>query len=52
MEYFSTIFISIVLEALPFVMIGVILSSLIQLFVSEEMTSRIIPRNIFAGLTA
>jgi uncharacterized protein len=49
-ENFSTIFISIVLEALPFVMIGVIISSLIQLFVSEEMISRIIPRNLFAGL--
>lgn len=52
LEGFSTIFISIILEAIPFVMIGAFVSSLIQIFVSEEAISRIIPKNRWLGLMA
>jgi len=45
-----TIFLSIIIEALPFVLIGVLASSLIHLFVSEELISRIIPRRRFGRL--
>lgn len=41
----NTIFLSIVLEALPFVLIGVFVSALIQTFLSEEMVQRFIPKN-------
>lgn len=52
LEGFSTIFLSIILEAIPFVMIGAFVSSLIQIFVSEETISRIIPKNRWLGLIA
>jgi uncharacterized membrane protein YraQ (UPF0718 family) len=45
----NTIFISIIIEALPFVVIGVFLSALIQMFVTEEMIAKIIPANRFAS---
>lgn len=41
----NTIFLSIVLEAIPFILLGVFVSSLIQLFVKEEHLNRFIPRN-------
>ncbi|MFC4766942.1 permease [Effusibacillus consociatus] len=41
----QTIFLSIVLESLPFVLLGVILSSLIQEFVSRERMLRMLPKN-------
>ncbi|AYD39542.1 permease [Clostridium fermenticellae] len=46
---FSTIFLSIILEAFPFIMVGTILSSMIQIFVSEETLTKIIPQNKFLG---
>lgn len=46
----TTIFLSIIIEALPFVLIGVLASSLIHLFISEELISRIIPRRRFGRL--
>ncbi|KPU45418.1 putative two-component membrane permease complex subunit [Oxobacter pfennigii] len=49
-ESFSTVFISIILEAVPFVMIGAFVSSVIQVFVSEQTISRIIPKNKLLGL--
>jgi len=49
---FSTIFLSIVFEAMPFVMIGVFASSVIQVFVSEELLTRIIPKNSHFALFA
>lgn len=47
---FSVAFISILLEALPFVMIGAFVSAIINLFVSEEQISKIIPSNKFIAL--
>lgn len=41
----NTIFISIIIEALPFVLIGVFISGLIQMFVSEQMIAKIVPKN-------
>lgn len=39
-----TIFLSILLEAIPFILIGVFASALIQVFVSERLLQRIIPK--------
>lgn len=44
------IFLSIVIEALPFVMIGVLASAVIHLFISPELIARILPKNRFARL--
>lgn len=41
----NTIFISILIEALPFVILGVIIAGIIQMFVTEEMVARIMPKN-------
>lgn len=46
----NSIFISILIEAIPFIMIGVILSGIIQMFVSEEMIARIMPKNRFLAV--
>ncbi|GJM70408.1 hypothetical protein HMSSN036_26240 [Paenibacillus macerans] len=43
-QTFKTSFIGILLEALPFVLIGALLSSLLHLFVSEETLSRFMPK--------
>ena len=47
---FSAIFISIILEAMPFIFIGSVISSLIQLFVSEKTIARILPKNKILAL--
>ncbi|MCB2290712.1 permease [Clostridium sp. CS001] len=47
---FSTIFLSIVFEGIPFILIGALVSSVIQIFVSEEIIARIIPKNQFIGV--
>lgn len=49
-QNFSIIFISIILEAIPFVLIGAFVASFIQLFVSEQFISKIIPKNRFIAL--
>ncbi|NGY86057.1 permease [Bacillus megaterium] len=41
----NTIFISILIEAFPFVLLGVIISGIIQIFVTDEMMARVIPQN-------
>jgi uncharacterized protein len=47
---FSAIFISIFLEALPFLLLGALLSSIIEIFVSGDFFRKIIPKNVFLGL--
>lgn len=47
---FSTIFTSIIIESMPFIMLGSILSAIIQVCVSEENIIKIIPRNKFLGI--
>ncbi|MGE6486925.1 permease [Paenisporosarcina sp. NPDC076898] len=46
----NTIFISILIESIPFILIGVFISGFIQMFVSEEMIARIIPKNRFLAV--
>ncbi|MBB6216780.1 hypothetical protein HNQ80_002884 [Anaerosolibacter carboniphilus] len=52
LEGFTTVFLSIILEAIPFVMIGAFVSSMIQMFVSEQTIAKVIPKNRFLGLLA
>ncbi|MFC5650260.1 permease [Paenibacillus solisilvae] len=47
---FKTMFISIILEALPFILFGVLVSSFLQIFVSEKWIRRMIPRNPLLGI--
>ncbi|UKS29970.1 permease [Paenibacillus sp. HWE-109] len=49
-QAFKTMFISILLEAIPFILLGVILSSLLQTFVSEQTIRRFIPKNPLLGI--
>jgi uncharacterized membrane protein YraQ (UPF0718 family) len=46
----NTIFLSIVLEAIPFILLGVFVSALIQTYVSEETIQRFIPKNAIVAL--
>jgi uncharacterized protein len=45
-----TIFLSIILEAFPFILLGVFVSALIQVFVSEESLQRFLPKNPWLSL--
>ena len=47
---FTLILWSILLEALPFVLLGTIISSLIQIYVSEDTILKILPKNNFLRL--
>jgi uncharacterized protein len=49
-QSFKTIFLSIIFEAAPFLMLGVLISSLLQVSISEERLRRIIPKNPVIGL--
>jgi uncharacterized membrane protein YraQ (UPF0718 family) len=52
-RHFSTVFVSIVLEAMPFVMLGSIIGGIIEVFVSRERMAKLLPRrrsvSIFAA---
>ncbi|WP_105614506.1 permease [Vallitalea okinawensis] len=50
LEGFSLIFLSIIFEALPFIIIGSFVSSLITIFVKPELLIKILPRNKTLGL--
>lgn len=41
----NTIFVSILIESMPFVLIGVFISGIIQMFVTEEMVRKWVPKN-------
>lgn len=45
MRTLTTIFMSIFIEGLPFILLGVLVSSLIHVFVNEDLIYRVIPRN-------
>lgn len=47
---FKTSFIGILLEALPFVLIGALLSSLVHHYISEDTLSKWIPKNPAVGI--
>ncbi len=52
LQLFKMMFVSIIIEALPFILIGVILSALVEVFVSEQTLKRLIPANpVLAILT-
>lgn len=42
---FSAVFISIILEAIPFILLGSFISAMIQVFVSDVTIKRLIPKN-------
>ncbi|EKB6996039.1 permease, partial [Listeria innocua] len=46
----NTIFISILIEALPFVLIGVFIAGFIQMFISEKFIACVIPKNKFLAV--
>lgn len=48
-QTFKTMLISIVLEALPYILIGVFVSSFMQLFLSERWIARFCPKNPVLG---
>ncbi|WP_115992285.1 permease [Cohnella lupini] len=43
----NTIFLSMIMEAIPFVLLGVLISGLIQSFITERWIARIMPKNRF-----
>jgi uncharacterized membrane protein YraQ (UPF0718 family) len=50
LQTFKTMFVSIVLEAFPFILLGVMLSSLLQVFVPDRVVQRMIPKNPLLGV--
>lgn len=52
LQNFLLIFISIILEAMPFIMLGALVSALIQVFVSEDTIAKVIPKNKLIALAA
>lgn len=47
----NTIFLSILIEAIPFVLVGVLIAGFIQIFVTEEHIQRLIPQNRYLAIT-
>jgi uncharacterized membrane protein YraQ (UPF0718 family) len=47
---FKAVFLSIIIEALPFIIIGVFVSALLENFVSEEVISNFFPSNRYLGI--
>ncbi len=41
----NTVFLSIIFEAIPFILLGVIVSSCIQVFVTEDMIQKVLPKS-------
>ncbi|MFC0211232.1 permease [Paenibacillus chartarius] len=50
LQNFKVMFLSIILEALPFILLGVAVSALLQTFVSERTVQRLIPRHPVLGV--
>lgn len=46
----NTIFISIMIEALPFVLIGVFIAGFIQMFISDAFIAKVMPKNRFLAV--
>ena len=47
---FNTIFLGILVEALPFIMIGLLASSILQVLIPSEALLRAFPRNTYLGI--
>ncbi len=52
LEGFTIVLVSILLEAMPFVLIGAFVASVIQIFISQEKIAKLIPKNYYVGLFA
>ncbi|MBW7454338.1 permease [Paenibacillus sepulcri] len=50
LQIFKTLFVSVILEALPFILIGVLVSAVLQVYVSDAFIRRLIPRNPLLGI--
>ncbi|MFC3343576.1 permease [Paenibacillus abyssi] len=50
LQSFKILFISLILEAFPFILLGVIVSSLLQVFVSDRLIQRLTPKNPIGGV--
>lgn len=46
----ANVFISMILEALPFILIGSIASSVIQIYISEEIIKKVLPKSRFISI--
>jgi uncharacterized membrane protein YraQ (UPF0718 family) len=49
-QTFVTIFLGIFIEALPFLLLGTLASGLVEVFLSRETLSRVVPRNRFGSI--
>jgi len=49
MKSFLIVFMSVILEALPFVLLGALVSACIQIFVSESLIEKILPKRKWIG---
>ncbi|WP_284037189.1 permease [Neobacillus sp. 114] len=49
-QVFKMVFISIIIEAMPFILIGVFISALLQVFVTDQMMRKFIPQNPILGI--
>lgn len=50
LQNFKILFLSIILEAFPFILLGVIVAALLHIFVSEDMVKRFVPKNPVLGI--
>ncbi|MBD2868070.1 permease [Paenibacillus arenilitoris] len=50
LQSFKILFISIILEAFPFILLGVLFSALLQVFVTDELIRKFTPKNPVAGV--
>ncbi|CRK83592.1 permease [Neobacillus massiliamazoniensis] len=50
LQVFKMMFISIIIEALPFILIGVLVSAILQVFVTDDMIQKFIPKNPILGI--
>lgn len=48
----STLFMAVVLQALPFLALGVVVSGLVAVFLSPTVLNRIVPKNVYLGVPA
>ena len=49
-QTFVTVFLGIFIEALPFLLLGTLASGLVEVFLSRETLSRLVPHNRFGGI--
>ncbi|TVX96510.1 permease [Cohnella terricola] len=52
LQIFKTVFVSIILETMPFLWIGVFLSAILHVYVPDRLIQRMIPRNPILGIIA